>query len=347
MRKHLLGRTDLNVTEICLGTMTWGSMNTEAEGHAQLDLAHDRGVNFMDTAEMYPVSPVLKETVGDTEAIIGNWFEKTGRRKDWILASKMAGENGGFARDGAAISSGEVVKALEGSLRRLKTDVIDLYQLHWPNRGSYAFRQNWTYDPSGQRRDDTVAHMQDVLGELGRQVEAGKIRYIGLSNESAWGMATWARVADEMGLPRMASIQNEYSLMYRLFDTDGAEASVNEGIPLLAWSPLATGMLGGQYRGGVIPARSRAARTPGLGGRMGDRAHAAVDAYWAVAEKHGLSLAQMALAWCMTRPFMGATIIGATTLTQLEECLGADAVELSEDCLADIATTHQAHPMPY
>lgn len=347
MRKHLLGRTDLNVTDICLGSMTWGSMNTEAEGHAQLDHAHDRGVNFMDTAEMYPVSPVLKETVGDTETIIGNWFAKTGKRNDWVLATKIAGENGGFTRDGAAISSGEIVKALDASLRRLQTDVIDLYQLHWPNRGSYAFRQNWDFDPSGQSRDDTVAHMQDVLGELGRQVEAGKIRHIGLSNESAWGMATWVRVADEMGLPRMATIQNEYSLLYRLFDLDAAEAAVNEDIPLLAWSPLATGVLGGQYRAGKVPERSRAARSPGLGGRLTDRTHAAVEAYAAVAEKHGLSLPQMALAWCMSRPFMGATIIGATTMEQLDECLGAYDITLSDDCLADIATTYKAHPMPY
>lgn len=347
MQKHTLGRTDLTVTKICLGTMTWGSMNTEAEGHAQIDLALDHGVNFMDTAEMYPVSPVTKETVGDTERVIGNWFEKTGKRKDWILASKLTGPNRGFARDGAAISSSQIVTALDASLSRLKTDYIDLYQLHWPNRGSYAFRQNWTFDPSGQNRDDTIAHMQDVLGELQRQVEAGKIRHCGLSNESAWGMATWCRVADEMGAPRVASIQNEYSLLYRLFDTDCAEAAINEGVPLLAWSPLATGMLGGQYRNGAIPEGSRATHSPGLGERMNDRAFAAVEAYAAVAEKHGMSLPQMALAWCMTRPFMGATIIGATSLAQLRECLGADKITLGDDILADIAATHKTHPMPY
>lgn len=347
MRKKQLGRTDLVVTEICLGTMTWGSMNTEAEGHAQIDFALEQGCNFMDTAEMYPVSPVLKETVGNTEKIIGNWFEKTGKRDDWILASKIAGPNGGFTRDGAPISSDEFAKALDASLTRLKTDRIDLYQLHWPNRGSYAFRQNWAYDPSSQNREETLDHMRDVLSEAQKQVAAGKIRYLALSNESAWGMTSWARLADEMGAPRVASIQNEYSLLYRLFDTDAAEASWNEDIPLLAWSPLATGILGGRYRDGTIPEDSRAARTPGLGGRMTERAKAAVEAYAAVAEKHGLTLPVMSIAWCMTRPFMGATIIGASKMEQLAECLSADQVTLSEDCLADIDAVHMAHPMPY
>ncbi len=347
MRTTKLGRTDLQVTDICLGTMTWGSQNTEAEGHAQIDRALEAGVNFMDTAEMYPVAPVTAETVGHTETIIGNWFASRGARDKWVLASKIAGVNGGWFRDGAAISSGEIVKALEGSLRRLQTDVIDLYQLHWPNRGSYAFRQNWAYDPSAQSRDDTLAHMQDVLEELQRQIDAGKLRYIGLSNESAWGMATWVRLADEMGLPRMASIQNEYSLLYRFFDTDCAEASHNEDIPLLSWSPLAAGLLSGKYRHGAMPEGSRATRTGDLGGRMTERAHAAVEAYLEVAQAHGLSLTQMALAWCMTRPFMGSTIIGATSVAQLDECLSAYDVTVSQELLDDIATVHKAHPMPY
>lgn len=347
MKMTTLGRTDLTVTEICLGSMTWGNRNSEAEGHTQIDRALERGVNFIDTAEMYPVHPVLAETVGRTEEIIGSWFASRGQRDRWVLATKISGANGGFARDGAPIGSGEIVRALEASLRRLRTDVIDLYQLHWPNRGSYAFRQNWDYDPSHQDRSGTVAHMQDVLGELQRQVEAGKIRHVGLSNESAWGMTTWVRVAEEMGAPRMASIQNEYSLLYRLFDTDCAEAAQNEDMPLLAWSPLAAGLLSGKYRGGAIPAESRATRAEGLGGRMTARAHAAVDAYAAVAARHGLDLAQMALAWCMTRPFVGSTIIGATSLEQLDQCLGAADLTLSDEVLADIAGVHRAHPMPY
>ncbi|MEM8555317.1 MAG: aldo/keto reductase [Pseudomonadota bacterium] len=347
METKQLGATELHVTELCLGSMTWGSQNTEDEGHAQIDRALDRGLNFMDTAEMYPVHPVLAETVGRTEEIIGNWFAKTGKRNDWILATKIAGPNGGFTRSGAPISSSEVVSAVNASLKRLQTDHIDLYQLHWPNRGSFAFRQNWDYDPTHQNRAETIAHMQDTLGELKRQVDAGKIRYIGLSNESAWGMATWVRVADEMGLPRMATIQNEYSLLYRFFDTDAAEASHNEQIPLLAWSPLATGMLTGKYRGGAIPDGSRATLAEGLGGRMSSRAHEAVEAYAAVADKHGLNLTQMAIAWCMTRPFMGSTIIGASSVGQLDVCIDAGDVTLSDEVMADIAQAHMAHPMPY
>ncbi|WP_172326953.1 aldo/keto reductase [Mangrovicoccus sp. HB161399] len=346
MQKKQLGRTGLTVTELCLGTMTWGSQNTEAEGHAQIDMAADRGINFMDTAEMYPVAPVLAETVGRTEEIIGNWFEKTGRRNDWILASKIGGA-GGKARGGAAISAGEIRTAVDSSLKRLKTDVIDIYQLHWPNRGSYAFRQNWRYDPSKQDRNETVEHMQDVLGELAKQIEAGKLRYVGLSNESAWGMATWSRVADEMGVPRMATIQNEYSLLYREFDTDAAEASINEEIPLLAYSPLATGILSGKYQDGARPEGSRATRTPDLGGRLVPRALEAVAAYRKVAEKHGLTMVQMSLAFCLSRPFMGAAIIGATSTAQLEQVLSADGVTLSEECLQDIAEVHKAHPQPY
>ena len=257
MQTKPLGRTGTLVTDLCLGTMTWGSQNTEAEGHAQIDMALDHGVNFIDTAEMYPVNPVRAETVGRTESIVGNWIEKSGRRDRIVLATKIAGPNGGHTRGGEPISSDAIRRALEASLRRLKTDVIDLYQLHWPNRGSYAFRQNWDFDASKQDTAATRAHMLDVLGELGRQVEAGKIRHVGLSNESAWGTMEWLRTAEATGGPRVVSIQNEYSLMFRLFDTDLAEVAVHEQVGLLAYSPLATGLLTGKYRGGAVPPGSR------------------------------------------------------------------------------------------
>ena len=346
MKTARLGRTDLIVTDLCLGTMTWGSQNTEAEGHAQIDRALEAGINFMDTAEMYPVAPVTEETVGDTEEIIGNWFAKTGRRNDWVLATKIGGK-GGKARGGAAIDAGQIARCVEDSLRRLRTDRIDLYQLHWPNRGSWGFRQNWRYDPSGQDRNETIAHMQDVLGACQRLIEAGKLRHIGLSNETAWGIATWNRVADEGGLPRMATIQNEYSLLHRLFDTDAAEAAHNEDCPLLAYSPLATGLLTGKYLNGQIPAGARATRTPDLGGRMTEAAHAAVAAYADLAAAHGLTPVQLALAFCRSRPFMGATIIGATSVAQLDQCLAAAEIELGADVLAGIAALHRAHPLPF
>ncbi len=260
MRYNELGRTDLKVSELCLGSMTWGSQNTMAEGHAQIDVALDHGVNFIDTAEMYPTNPVRAETIGGTEEVIGQWFAKSGRRDDVILATKISGAGQSMVRDGAPISATTIREAVEASLQRLQTDVIDLYQLHWPNRGSYHFRQCWTFDASKQDRAATRAHMQDVLEEMQRQVDAGRVRHFGLSNESAWGTAEWLRLAEAGGLPRVASIQNEYSLLCRIFDLDLAELCHHEDVGLLAFSPLACGLLSGKYAADVIPAGSR--RTP-------------------------------------------------------------------------------------
>jgi aryl-alcohol dehydrogenase-like predicted oxidoreductase len=347
MQMKPLGRTGTLVTDLCLGTMTWGSQNTEAEGHAQIDMALDHGVTFLDTAEMYPVNPVLAETVGRTETIVGNWIANSGKRDRIVLATKIAGPNRGFTRDGEPISSDAIRRALEASLRRLKTDVIDLYQLHWPNRGSYAFRQNWEFDASKQDTAETRAHMVDVLGELGRQVEAGKIRHVGLSNESAWGTMEWLRTAEATGGPRVVSIQNEYSLMFRLFDTDLAEVARHEQVGLLAYSPLATGLLTGKYRGGVVPPGSRLSVNGDLGGRATARAHQAVEAYCAVAARHGLDPVQMAIAFCRSRPFVTSTILGATSTSQLKLALDAADLTLSPEVLAEISATHRQHPLPY
>ncbi|MEO0369938.1 MAG: aldo/keto reductase [Pseudomonadota bacterium] len=347
MQRNPLGRTGIEVSALCLGSMTWGTQNTEDEGHAQIDMALDHGIDFLDTAEMYPVNPIRPETTGLTETIVGSWFAKTGRRNDVILATKHSGAGFKGARDGAAISAKTIPEAVEGSLKRLQTDVIDLYQFHWPNRGSYMFRQNWGYDPSGQNREETMAHMEEALEALQREVEKGRIRAFGLSNESAWGTAQWLRIAEEKGGPRVASMQNEYSLMCRLYDTDMAELSVNEDVGLLSFSPLAAGFLTGKYQNGQIPAGSRMDINGDLGGRRTDRAYAAVDAYLAVAQKHGLDPTQMALAWCLTRPFMCSAIFGATTEAQLQTAIGAAEVTLSDEVLDDLAAVHRAHPMPY
>ena len=314
-----LGRTGLKVSAICLGSMTWGTQNTTDEGHAQIDMALDRGVNFIDTAEMYPTNPLSKETQGDTERVIGEWVAKSGRRDEVIIATKVSGEGYKNVRDGAPISPETINQALENSLRSLQTDYVDLYQLHWPNRGSYMFRQNWTYDPTRQDRANTIAHMEEVLDCLNGHIKAGKIRHIGLSNESAWGTAQWLRLSEERGLPRMASIQNEYSLLCRLFDTDMAELAHNEDVGLLAFSPLACGMLSGKYKAGTnVPAGSRMSIGSDLGGRVTDRVWPAIDAYLEIARETGLDATQLALAWCYTRPFMASAIIGATSLEQLE-----------------------------
>jgi aryl-alcohol dehydrogenase-like predicted oxidoreductase len=347
MKKNPLGRTGLFVSELCLGSMTWGTQNTTEEGHAQIDLALDRGINFIDTAEMYPVNPVSAETVGRTEEIIGLWNQKSGRRDQVIQATKHSGEGLGYVRGGAPISSKTIPEAIEGSLRRLKTDYIDLYQFHWPNRGSYMFRKNWTYDPSGQDKLETLRHIEDALEALQRQVDKGTIRHFGLSNESAWGTAQWLRVSEDKGLPRVASIQNEYSLMCRMYDTDLAELSVNEDVGLLAFSPLAAGLLTGKYQGGAIPEGSRMQLSSDLGGRKTKRAFEAVDLYLDIARKHDLDPVQMALAWCLQRPFMCSAIFGATSTAQLELALGAADIKLSEVVMADLDGAHRKCPMPY
>lgn len=347
MKMNRLGRTDIEVSELCLGSMTWGTQNTTQEGHDQIDRALEAGINFIDTAEMYPVNPLGAETQGRTEEVIGDWFARDGRRKDVILASKHTGAGMEYVRDGAAITAQSIPEAIEGSLRRLKTDYIDLYQFHWPNRGSYHFRQSWTYDPSKQDRAETVAHMEEVLEALEAQVKRGTIRAFGLSNESAWGTTQWVNAAERTGGPRVATIQNEYSLMCRIYDTDLAEVSANEDVGLLSFSPLAAGLLTGKYQNGQVPAGSRMSIVPELGGRNRERAFAAVDAYAAVAKKHGLDPTQMALAWCFTRPFMASVIFGATSMEQLEVALGSVDVTLSDEVLADIDAAHRAHPMPY
>ena len=347
MKMNPLGRTGMMVSELCLGTMTFGTQTSEAEAHAQIDMALAAGVNFVDTAEMYPVNPVSKDTVGDSEAIIGNWNAKTGRRGDYILATKHSGEGLAAVRDGEPISSKTIAPTIEGSLKRLKTDYIDLYQFHWPNRGSYMFRKNWTYDPSGQNREETLANMEDCLEALQAQVGKGNIRAFGLSNESAWGTAQWLRLSEEKGYPRVASIQNEYSLLCRMYDTDLAELSVNEDVGLMAFSPLGTGLLTGKYQNGAVPEGSRKTLNPELGGRHSPRVYAAVDAYLEIARKHGLDPVHMALAWCRTRPFMASAIFGATTVPQLEHALKSVEVTLSEEVLREIDAAHRANPMPY
>ena len=347
MKRVALGRSGIEVSEMCLGSMTWGTQNTREEAHAQIERALERGVDFIDTAEMYPVNPVSPETQGRTEEVIGEWVARTGRRADVVLATKHSGAGMKHMRNGAPISSQTIPEAVEGSLTRLRTDYIDIYQLHWPNRGSYMFRQNWDYDPSGQNRDETRAHMEDVLGALGREVENGRIRAFGLSNESAWGTGQWLDVAERMGGPRVAAIQNEYSLLCRMFDTDLAELSHNEDVPLMAFSPLATGLLTGKYQSGAVPEGSRMTYVPELGGRRTARVFPAIDAYLEIAGKHGLDPSQMALAWTLTRPFPCIPIFGATTMAQLDLALGAADVVLSDEVLEEIDAAHRAHPMPY
>lgn len=335
------------VSEWCLGTMTYGNQTPQEDAHRQIDMALDAGINFMDCAEMYPVNPISAETVGLSEEIIGNWIAKSGRRDEWLIATKVSGDNPGWVREGRGYDGEVIRETVDQSLRRLQTDVIDLYQMHWPIRGSYMFRKNWAYDPSGQNRQRTLDHMMDVLEALDEAVKAGKIRAIGMSNESAWGMTKWIDQAEAAGLPRMASVQNEYSLLCRLYDTDLAEMSVNEDITLLSYSPLAAGLLTGKYQDGAVPDGSRMSLNGNLGGRVTDRVWSATQAYLDLAAAHGLDPMHMAMAWQRTRPFPISAIFGATTAGQLEQILTGKELLLSDEVVTEIDRIHKAHPMPY
>ncbi len=347
MKTLPLGRSGIEVKDWCLGTMTFGNQTPQDDAHRQIDMSLDVDLNFVDTAEMYPVNPIRAETVGRSEEVIGNWCAKTGRRDELVIATKVSGDNPGWVRGGEGYSGAMMRDAVEGSLRRLQTDVIDLYQMHWPMRGSYMFRQNWTYDPSGQDRQQTMDHMHDVLSALGELVKDGKIRAIGMSNESAWGMTKWVDMAEEHGLPRMASVQNEYSLLCRLYDTDMAEMAVNEDVTLLSFSPLACGLLTGKYQGGAVPEGSRMSIGPGLGGRMTPRTLDVTQAYLDLAKKHGLDPVHMSMAWQRSRPFPISAIFGTTTSEQLAHILEGRDLELSAELCSEIDQLHRAQPAPY
>jgi len=346
MRYRKLGQTDVSVSVICLGTMTWGRQNTEADGHEQMDYALAHGVNFFDTAEMYAVPPNA-ETFGKTESIIGTWFAARKNRDQVILASKVAGPGLPWVRGGNyKIDRENILAAVEGSLQRLQTDYIDLYQLHWPNRGSYHFQQHWSYAPQFDRAavEDNFIEVLETLQELQK---SGKIRFIGLSDETCWGMMTYLKLSETRGLPRMQSIQNEYSLLCRIFEPDFAEVAVAEQVGLLAWSPLGTGMLSGKYAGGARPAGTRWTLLPSSPARDTPQAHAAVAAYQQIAQKHGLDVCEMALAFVNDRPFVTSNIIGATSMAQLVSNISSINLTLSSEVLSDIAAVYRQYPMPY
>lgn len=346
MQRIPLSDSGVSFSGWCLGTMTFGNQTPEADAHAQIDASVAAGVTSMDCAEMYPVAPVSAETVGNSERILGRWLARPGNRDRVEIATKVSGANGGFVREGRGFDGPTVTACIDASLSRLQTDHIDLYQLHWPNRGSYHFRQNWAYRPPSDK-PAAGAHMEEVLDALATARKAGKIRAFGLSNETAWGTAQWLHLAEATGAPKVAAMQNEYSLLCRLYDTDMAELSAMENIPLLAYSPLAAGLLTGKYAGGVVPDGSRAAINDNLGGRMTGAAHRAVAAWLGLARDAGLDPVHMALAFVAQRPFPAIPIFGATTTDQLARILGGRDTVLGDDLLAEIDTLHKDHPMPF
>ncbi|NOY71295.1 MAG: aldo/keto reductase [Gammaproteobacteria bacterium] len=346
MKYRKLGRTGLDISVIGLGTMTWGFQNTPEEGFAQMDYALECGINFFDTAEMYAIPP-SSETFGRTETIIGNWFASRLNRDKVILASKITGPGLPWVREGNnVIDKKNIVLAVEASLKRLQTDYIDLYQLHWPNRGSYHFGQVWDFSPKFdvQMEEDNFLEVLQTLQVL---IQAGKIRHIGLSNETAWGVMKWLQLAQQNNLPRIVTIQNEYSLLCRHFEPDLSEIAIHEDCGLLAWSPLSRGLLSGKYLDGARPEGARLMIDPRIEHRAGSPVDAAVKRYIELAQRYDLDACQMALAFVHGQAFVNSTLIGATSMVQLKSNIDSIDLNLPAGLNQEIEKIRREYPMLY
>lgn len=345
MKFKKLGSTDLDVSTICLGTMTWGEQNTQEEAFAQMDLARASGINFFDVAEMYPVPPT-PETQGRSEEILGAWLKARGNRDQIVLATKVTGRasrNGGMGhiRGGPRLNKAHIEEAIEGSLRRLGTDYVDLYQVHWPERATNFFGQ-LEYQPGG---DDGVAILE-TLQALDTLVKAGKVRHIGISNETPWGMMAYLKLATQYDLAPVVSIQNPYNLLNRSFDIGASEIAIREAVGLLAYSPLAFGALSGKYLGGKRPAGARLTLFERFQRYLNPLAETATQAYVKLAQDAGLDPAQMALAFVNQRPAVVSNIIGATNMEQLESNIASVNLVLSDELLQKIDEIHYQSPNP-
>jgi len=344
MEYNYLSQTDIEVSRICLGTMTWGRQNSEAEGHKQMAYAVDQGVNFFDTAELYP-TPARAEEYGDTERIIGTWLKKNGNREKIVIATKIAGKaeftkhirSTGFTKE-------SITSAVEASLERLQTDYIDLYQLHWPERNTNYFgKRGYKHDVSNHWKDN----IHQVLETLRDLIREGKIRHIGISNETPWGMMRFLEESKvHASLPRTITIQNPYSLLNRLFEVGLSEVTIREKVGLLAYSPLGFGTLTGKYLGGMQPATSRLTMFPAYNRYSSDSAIKATEKYYELAEENDLSMAQMALAFVNSRPFVTSNIVGATNIDQLKENIASIDLKLNDEVLEGIEAIHKEIPNP-
>ena len=343
MKYTALPNTNIKVSKICLGTMTFGEQNSEAEGHLQMDYALEKGVNFFDTAEMYSV-PAREETYGSTEKIIGSWFKKTGNRDKVILASKIAGPNPNFTymREKSDFSSASVKYALENSLKRLQTDYIDLYQLHWPERKTNNFGQRAFngYD------DEWQDNFREVLETFDGLIKEGKIKHLGVSNENAWGMMRFLEESKYQNLPRIKTVQNPYNLLNRLFEVGSSEVSIHENVGLLAYSPLAFGVLTGKFLTGEPHPNARINLFPQYKRYNSEESRQATHLYQEIAHKHGLTLTELALGFVLQQPFLTSAIIGATTMQQLKENIATIDITLSKEILAEIEEVQTIIPDP-
>ena len=344
MNFRKLGNTDLKVSTICLGTMTWGEQNNQKEAFEQMDYAISQGINFFDTAEMYAV-PSTEKTFGKTETIIGNWFKERNNRKKVILATKISGPGLSWIRGGGLQYTKEnISSALLGSLERLQTDYIDLYQLHWPERNTNYFgKLGYKHKTEEREWND----FESILRTLKQFVDEGKIRYIGLSNESAWGLSKFLELSRSQNLPRVMSVQNPYNLLNRTYEVGLAEISIREQSGLLAYSPLASGVLSGKYRNNQKPKGSRLQLFGDYFPRYaGKSSNLAVEEYFKVAKKHKISLAQLSLAFVNQQSFVTSNIIGATTMKQLEENIGSANIKLSSEIIDEINSVHKNNSNP-
>ena len=343
MKYTTLPNTDVKVSKICLGSMTWGNQNTEAEGHEQLDYALDQGINFIDTAELYPV-PATAETQGRTSEIIGTWLQSRGNRDQVILASKIAGPGDYTAHIRKSGFKGNSIEdAVNKELKRLQTDYIDLYQLHWPERQTNTFGvRDYVHNPN----DPWTDNFNEVLHALKDMVKAGKIRHVGLSNEKAWGVMRYLNESEQHDLPRMITIQNAYSMLNRTFEGDLAEVSLRENVGLLAYSPMAFGVLSGKYIEGTDAKNARLNLFPRFARYSGHEATEATKQYLELAKSRNLSLAQLSLAFVTQQPFVTSNIIGATSLEQLKENIASIEVNVDEDLLSEINAIHAKIPNP-
>ena len=342
MNYKKLGNTDINVSTICLGTMTWGEQNTQSEAFEQMNYSLENGVNFWDTAELYAVPPKA-ETYGHTETIIGNWFEETKKRKDIILASKVGGPSRKYMRNGENSFTGKNLEdALHGSLKRLKTDYIDLYQLHWPERNVNNFGKL-----GYEHKENDWNKFEDILENLKKFIEQGKIRYVGLSNETPWGVMNYLQLAKDKNLPRMMAIQNPYSLLNRSYEVGLAEVSIRENIGCLAYSPLASGYLSGKYRNKQFPKGSRMERDFDFWTRYRKpNMENAVEDYYKISQKYDLDMSQMSIKFCEVQDFMTSVIIGATTMEQLKTNVESVKVNLDSEVIKEINNVQKKYPNP-
>tara|TARA_B100000575_G_C23134204_1_gene658506 strand:+ start:832 stop:1869 length:1038 start_codon:yes stop_codon:yes gene_type:complete len=343
MKFKKLGTTDLDVSLICLGTMTWGTQNTEKDAFEQMDYSVGRGINFFDTAEIYSVPP-NSESYGKTEVMIGNWFQKRKNRKKIVLASKVAGPGCDWIRGGGNnFSEKKIGEAIEGSLKRLKTDYIDLYQLHWPERSTNFFGRR---DYSINENEGNWHSFESILEALKKYIKKGKIRYVGLSNETPYGLSKFIELSKNYNLPRMMSVQNPYNLVNRTYEIGMSEISIREKCGLLVYYPLAAGALSGKYRNGQMPKNSRQALFKGWERHLNPLAMKAYDEYFKLAKDNNLTMVQLAQAFVNSRPFVTSNIIGATTMEQLKENIDSININLTDEILEKINLIHNKNPNP-